>query len=66
MSNDPVGLCVSCVHARVVASSHGSSFYLCRLSEADPRFRRYPVLPVRSCVGFESQKRDCTESSVTD
>lgn len=48
-----VGLCASCVHVGIVASSKGSTFYLCRLSETDPRFRKYPVLPVRSCNGYQ-------------
>jgi hypothetical protein len=48
-----VGLCASCVHASIVTSSKGSTFYLCRLSETDPHFRKYPVLPVRSCSGYQ-------------
>jgi len=51
--DDRVGLCATCTHARVVTSSTGSTFYLCRLSEVDPRFRRYPVLPVLRCDGYE-------------
>jgi hypothetical protein len=47
------GLCVSCTHVDVVTSSRGSTFYLCRLSETDPRFRKYPVLPVLRCSGYE-------------
>jgi hypothetical protein len=47
------GLCGSCVHAQIVTSSKGSTFYLCRLSETDPRFRKYPVLPVERCSGHE-------------
>lgn len=45
------GLCASCVHAQVVASSKGSRFYLCRLAHSDSRFPRYPPLPVLACVG---------------
>jgi len=48
---DRVGLCASCVHAEIVHSSKGSTFYLCRLAEIDPAFRKYPVLPVRTCPG---------------
>jgi hypothetical protein len=47
------GLCASCVNAAVISSSKGSTFYLCRLSETDPCFRRYPVLPVRACSGYQ-------------
>jgi hypothetical protein len=47
-----IGLCASCVHAERIVSSKGSTFYLCRLSAIDPRFRKYPVLPVRACSGY--------------
>lgn len=47
------GLCETCLHAQIVTSSKGSSFVLCRLSEADPAFRRYPILPVIACAGHE-------------
>jgi hypothetical protein len=51
--DDRVGLCRSCRHADVITSSKGSTFYLCTLSATDPRFRRYPVLPVISCIGYQ-------------
>jgi len=47
-----VGLCASCSHVEVVQSSKGSTFYLCRLADVDPAFRKYPVLPVRACPGY--------------
>jgi hypothetical protein len=50
---DPIGLCADCRHARVVQSSHGSTYYLCRLAETDPRFAKYPRLPVLRCAGYE-------------
>jgi hypothetical protein len=50
---DTVGLCASCVHAATVASSKGSVFWLCRLSETNPAFKKYPALPVVVCAGFE-------------
>jgi hypothetical protein len=46
------GLCADCVHARRITSSHGSIFYLCRLADRDPAFRKYPVLPVIRCSGY--------------
>jgi len=53
-----VGLCASCAHAQVVTSTRGSRFYLCRLSATDPRFPKYPSLPVRVCSGYEPFKTD--------
>jgi len=47
------GLCATCAHVQVVQSSKASTFYLCRLSEVDARFPRYPTLPVRQCAGYE-------------
>jgi hypothetical protein len=47
-----VGLCARCVHARAITSSRGSVFQLCRLSEVDARFPKYPRLPVLQCPGF--------------
>ncbi len=52
-ATDRVGLCASCAHVEVVSSSKGSTFYLCRLAETDPRFRKYPVLPVITCAGYQ-------------
>lgn len=46
------GLCGVCRHARVVETGR-SSFYLCERSFTDPRFPKYPPLPVVACVGFE-------------
>jgi hypothetical protein len=48
-----VGLCAQCVHARRVGSARGSSFWLCGRSANDPRYARYPRLPVVACPGFE-------------
>ena len=46
------GLCASCTHVRLIASSRGATFYMCQLSADDPRFPRYPRLPVLSCEGY--------------
>jgi hypothetical protein len=55
MSSPPVspGLCASCTHAQTVASPKGSTFTLCRLSFTDPRFAKYPRLPVLVCSGYQ-------------
>jgi hypothetical protein len=31
-----------------------SVFWMCRLAATDPRFDRYPRLPILSCAGHES------------
>jgi hypothetical protein len=46
------GLCIGCTHARSIKSAKGSQFMLCKLSETDPRFAKYPPLPVLTCSGY--------------
>lgn len=50
---DLVGLCLTCRWARASTNRRDSTFYRCSRAEADPRFTRYPPLPVRSCPGYE-------------
>ena len=45
-------------HQRLVRSGRGSRFSLCERSFDDPRFPKYPRVPVLSCPGFE---RRCDE-----
>lgn len=45
------GLCATCIHRRLVASKR-STFLRCGLAEVDPRFPRYPPLPVVECAGY--------------
>jgi hypothetical protein len=60
------GLCDSCVHQRVVANTRGSRFSLCMLSRSDPRFPRYPRLPVERCEGYEPSRRSGALGPDTD
>jgi hypothetical protein len=56
MSNDKksssLGLCATCTHARPIESPKGSQFLLCKLSQSDPAFPKYPRLPVLTCSGY--------------
>ncbi len=47
------GLCGACHHSRRIRTRGGSEFRLCERSVNDPRFARYPALPVLLCAGFE-------------
>jgi len=49
---DNVGLCKNCDHHREIKNDRGSSFHLCRLSESDARFPKYPRLPMLRCDGY--------------
>ncbi|HEY6986382.1 MAG TPA: hypothetical protein VH375_09880 [Rhodanobacteraceae bacterium] len=57
-ADDRAGLCASCRFVDVITSSRSSTFYRCRLSETDPSFRKYPVLPVLACRGYRPQEHD--------
>lgn len=54
MTGPAPGLCGACRHSRLVVSARGSAFRLCERSVSDPRFPRYPTLPVLACAGFET------------
>lgn len=45
--------CESCAFLKLVVSSSGSRFLMCRLAKTDPRFSKYPPQPVAGCAGYE-------------
>jgi len=45
------GLCATCIHLQLLASRR-STFVRCGLAASDPRFVRYPALPVVRCPGY--------------
>lgn len=47
-----IGLCATCRHARPVDTPR-NRFWLCARSASDPRFAKYPQLPVLECPGYE-------------
>jgi hypothetical protein len=49
-----IGLCATCKHVHLVKSAKGSYFVMCNLAKTDPRFSKYPVLPVYYCPGYKS------------
>ena len=49
------GLCADCIHARSVKSDRSSAFLLCELSACDPKFPKYPRIPVLSCEGYKKK-----------
>ena len=48
------GLCANCRHARRIGNRRGSTFLLCARAATDPRYPRYPPLPVLRCPGHEA------------
>jgi hypothetical protein len=53
MGNTTPGLCSTCIHAQQMRNDRGSVFLLCLLSKSDPRFPKYPRLPVLHCEGYK-------------
>lgn len=49
----PAGLCPQCAHCKTIRSDKGSEFLQCLRSFTDPRYAKYPRLPVRICPGFQ-------------
>jgi len=43
---------------RTVSNRRGSVFYRCGRADDDPKFPRYPALPVLTCAGYEREGRD--------
>ena len=58
------GLCADCRHARRIANRRGSVFLLCDRAATDPRFQRYPPLPVLRCPGYEPEATPTDPSGV--
>ena len=50
----PPSLCERCRHVRVIENAKGSRFLLCRRSESEPAYPKYPPQPVVECRGFQS------------
>ena len=55
----PPGLCATCEHLRLAASPR-SVFVRCGLADTDPRFPKYPPLPVVRCAGYRFSEEDST------
>jgi hypothetical protein len=55
------GLCASCAHSEIIRSGRGSTFYRCKLSDTDPRFFKYPRLPVIECSGWSEKMPETSD-----
>ena len=50
------GLCDTCKHQKVVRNTRGSVFSMCERSKTDPRYPKYPRLPVERCPGYVERR----------
>jgi hypothetical protein len=51
-----IGLCADCRFMRRIESDRGSVFHLCGRSVSEPRFPKYPRLPVLQCEGYDPKE----------
>jgi hypothetical protein len=54
-SDIEAGLCSCCLHDMLTRSAKGAVFHRCGLAARDPRFPKYPRLPVHSCPGWQAR-----------
>ena len=52
----PAGLCAQCLHRKEIRTDRDTIFTQCLRSFTDPKFPKYPRLPVLKCTGFESNR----------
>ena len=50
-------LCETCAWMREVVTPKGSRFLLCRLSQTDPDYPKYPLQPVVRCDGYRKKEQ---------
>jgi hypothetical protein len=46
------GLCADCAFSKVIDTGR-STFHLCVRGLTDPRYSKYPPLPVMACPGYQ-------------
>ena len=51
------GLFDTCKHQKLVRTTRGSVFSMCERSKTDPRYPKYPRLPVKECPGYVNESR---------
>ncbi len=57
--SETAGLCATCARATRTKHPRGGRDYVrCQLAETDPRFERYPRLPVLTCGGYERETKE--------
>ncbi len=58
-----LGLCATCRHRKENRNDRGSVFLFCRKSETDPRYPKYPPLPVLRCDGHSPLTENGAQSA---
>lgn len=48
------GLCGRCRHGQAIESRRGSVFWRCRIHDDEPRWPKYPPLPVLRCPRYDA------------
>jgi hypothetical protein len=55
-------LCETCTFLREVTTPKGSRFLLCRLSQSNPAYPKYPPQPVLQCEGYRGNVNPTSEN----
>jgi len=55
-----VGLCETCIYAKVIRNQRESLFFLCEYSKIDLSFQKYPNLPVTICTAHKEAESSQT------
>ena len=50
-------LCETCARMRQIVTPKGSRFLLCRLSQINPDYPKYPPQPVVRCDGYQNKEQ---------
>ena len=58
-----VGLCYGCRYARVVTARADNRYWRCERAVVDPRFPKYPCLPMLACDGYEPAPQPITPAA---
>lgn len=62
LERERIGLCFTCQHVRLVRTDRDAVFYQCQRAAKDPRYPKYPRLPVLVCPGYELNEENAPES----
>jgi hypothetical protein len=51
------GLCDACAHQKLIGTTRGSTFSMCRRGLDDPDWPKYPPMPVLRCPRYAPRER---------
>ncbi|MGB0741514.1 MAG: hypothetical protein ACPGXX_15700, partial [Planctomycetaceae bacterium] len=58
--------CLTCRHMREIVSGTGARYLLCRLSQQDSAYAKYPRQPLPECDGYQAAAANLQSGLSTD